>query len=96
MRINKLILEDVLTVSTASLFVHQNGIIYKKSGINFTGKATQKVDNDDKRKFFKRLFIGVVGLSEFLRAQVKVIPKKNSTIPVIKKVYPSPPGSAKC
>jgi ferredoxin len=69
-----------------------NGIIYKRSGINFASKATQKVDTD-KRKFFKRLFIGIVGLSEFLRAQVKIIPKKNSTIPVIKKIHPSPPGS---
>jgi len=47
----------------------------------------------DKRKFFTRLFIGVIGLSEFLRAQVKVIPKKDSTVPIIKIVYPSPPGS---
>ncbi len=69
-----------------------NGIVYRRSRINCTDKVTQQIDAD-KRKFFTRLFIGVVGLSDFLRAQVKVIPKKDSTIPVIKKVYPSPPGS---
>jgi ferredoxin len=69
-----------------------NGIVYRRSTIKFKGKITQQVDAD-KRKFFTRLFIGVVGLSEFLIAQVKVIPKKDSTIPVIKKVYPSLPGS---
>lgn len=69
-----------------------NGIVYQRSSINFTDKVTQQVDTD-KRKFFKRLFVGIVGLSEFLRAQVKIIPKKESTVLVIKKVYPSPPGS---
>ena len=69
-----------------------NGIVYQRSSINSSDKLTQQVDAD-KRKFFTRLFIGIVGLSEFLRAQVKVIPKKDSTIPVIKKIYPSPPGS---
>jgi len=69
-----------------------NGIVYQRSRINSSTKVTQQIDAD-KRKFFTRLFIGVVGLSEFLRAQVKVIPKKDSTIPIIKEVYPSPPGS---
>jgi len=69
-----------------------NGIVYQRSRIDPGDKVTQQIDAE-KRKFFTRLFIGVVGLSEFLRAQVKVIPKKDSTIPVIKKVYPSPPGS---
>ncbi|MBE0570071.1 MAG: 4Fe-4S dicluster domain-containing protein [Ignavibacteriaceae bacterium] len=69
-----------------------NGIVYQRSRINFSKAGAKQVDAD-KRKFFTRLFIGIVGLSEFLRAQVKVIPKKDSTIPVIKKVYPSLPGS---
>jgi len=69
-----------------------NGIVYQRSKIKSCDKLNQQVDAD-KRKFFARLFIGVVGLSEFLRAQVKIIPKKDSTIPVIKKVYPSLPGS---
>lgn len=69
-----------------------NGIVYQQSRINSRIKLTQQIDSD-KRKFFVRLFIGVVGLSEFLKAQVKVIPKKDSTIPVIKNVFPSPPGS---
>lgn len=69
-----------------------NGIVYKRSSLSFSNKVNKQIDID-KRKFFTRLFFGIVGLSEFLRAQVKVIPKKESTIPVIKKVYPSPPGS---
>jgi ferredoxin len=68
-----------------------NGIVYKKSFINYVRKTVQ-VDHD-KRKFFKRLFIGTVGLSGFLRAQVKIIPKKKSKVPIIKKLYSSPPGS---
>jgi ferredoxin len=69
-----------------------NGIVYQRSRINLTKGVTKQYDAD-KRKFFSRFFIGVIGLSEFLRAQVKVIPKKDSTVPVIKKLYPSPPGS---
>ncbi|MCW9065683.1 MAG: 4Fe-4S binding protein, partial [Ignavibacteriaceae bacterium] len=69
-----------------------NGIIYKRSNINFDGKITKQI-NSDKRKFFIRALIGVVGISKFLRAQVKIIPKKDSTKPIIKNVYPSPPGS---
>ena len=70
-----------------------NGIVYKRSDISLFNKVAKQVDTD-KRKFFSRLFIGVVGLSEFLKAQVKVIPKKDSTVPVLKIVYPTPPGSA--
>ena len=70
-----------------------NGIVYKKS-FPLLPKKKRKFYYADKRKFFTRLFIGVIGLSEFLRAQVKIIPKKDSTVPVIKKVYSSPPGSA--
>lgn len=69
-----------------------NGIVYKKSGPLFSDNKSSVTDFD-KRKFFTRLFIGVISLSEFLRAQVKIIPKKESTFPVIKKLSPSPPGS---
>ena len=69
-----------------------NGIVYRKSLPSFSSNKRSPIDID-KRKFFSRFFIGVIGLSEFLRAQVKVIPKKDSTVPVIKKLYPSPPGS---
>lgn len=69
-----------------------NGIVYQRSRI-YSGDSITKQLDGDKRKFFTRLLFGVVGLSEFLRAQVKVIPKKDSTIPVIKIIYPSPPGS---
>ena len=70
-----------------------NGIVYKRSDISLFNKVAKQVDTD-KRKFFSRLFIGVVSLSELLKAQVKVIPKKDSTVPVLKIVYPTPPGSA--
>ncbi len=69
-----------------------NGIVYQRSRI-YSGDKITKQHDADKRKFLTRLFFGVIGLSAFLRAQVKVIPKKDSTIPVIKNVYPSPPGS---
>jgi ferredoxin len=69
-----------------------NGIVYQGSKKAVPIFINQEVDQD-RRKFFNRLFIGIVCLSEFLRAQVKIIPKTESTIPVIKKVYPSPPGS---
>ena len=69
-----------------------NGIVYKKSLPSFSNNKKTSTDID-KRKFFTRLFIGVIGLSEFLRAQIKVIPKKKSTVPVIIELYPSPPGS---
>ena len=69
-----------------------NGIVHQRSRINSSNQVTKKIDSD-KRKFFIRALIGVIGLSDFLRAQVKIIPKKDSTIPIIKKVYPSPPGS---
>ena len=69
-----------------------SGVVYKKSNNIFSKRVTRQVDAD-KRKFFTRLFIGIVASSEFLRAQVKIIPKKESTISVIKNVFPSPPGS---
>jgi len=69
-----------------------NGIVYKRSNYIFSKGVIEQVDTD-KRVFFKRLFWGVIGLSEFLRAQVKVIPEKESTIPVIKKIHTTPPGS---
>jgi ferredoxin len=68
-----------------------DGIVYKRSPINLNYKL-QQLDTD-KRKFFKRLFLGAIGLSGFLRAQVKIIPKKESTVPILKNLYPSPPGS---
>ena len=69
-----------------------NGIVYKKSK-NTKSILTIKEVDIDKRKFFYTLSNGVIGWSNFLRAQVKVIPKKESTVPVIKNIYPSPPGS---
>lgn len=69
-----------------------NGIVYRKMLQAFSNGKGSAIDID-KRKFFTRMFIGALGLSEFLRAQVKIIPKKESTIPVIKNVFPSPPGS---
>lgn len=69
-----------------------NGIIYKRTKNYFQNNLNKKIDAN-KRKFFIRSFFGIVSLSEFLRAQVKIIPKKASTIPIIKKIYSTPPGS---
>jgi len=69
-----------------------NGIVYKRSRKTDAEFGKKEVDTD-KRKFFYRLFIGIVGLSSFLRAQVKIIPQKESTVPVIKNIYATPPGS---
>ena len=69
-----------------------NGIVYKRSPVRFVKASNQHVDKR-KRKFFKRFFIGIITLSVLNRAQVKIIPKKKSTVPILKKLYPSPPGS---
>jgi len=69
-----------------------NGILYKKSSIISHNASRQQID-EKKRKFFKRFFVSVIGLSGFLRAQVKIVPKKKSTIPILKNLHPSPPGS---
>ena len=68
------------------------GIVYERSKKPVPILTTTEVD-EDKRKFFYRLFSGIVGLSGFLRAQVKIIPQKESTVPVIKNLYTTPPGS---
>jgi ferredoxin len=68
------------------------GIVYERSKKNIPIFISNDVDTD-KRKFFYRLFIGIVGLSGLLRAQVKIIPQKESTVPVIKNIYTTPPGS---
>ena len=69
-----------------------NGIVYQKANCFTSGNLKNTVDID-KRNFFRRMFIGVAGLSEFVRAQIKIIPQKESTVPVIKKLYPTLPGS---
>lgn len=68
------------------------GIIYARSKSDSPILIGEEVDLE-KRKFFNRLFIGVIGLSGFLKAQVKIIPKKESTVRIIKNVHSTPPGS---
>jgi len=68
------------------------GIVYERSKRDISVLITEEVDLD-KRKFFSRFFIGIIGLSGFLRAQLKIIPKTESTVPVIKNVHSTPPGS---
>ena len=88
----KIDFERCVTCFNCFTVCSSNGIVYRRSLPIFSNNREIKVDTD-KRKFFTSIFIGVIGLSEFLRAQIKVIPKKDSTVPVIKNIYPSPPGS---
>jgi ferredoxin len=71
---------------------HSDGIVY----VNTLKKlnSSQQTDNDDKRRvFIKSLMIYFAGLSGISLAQLKIIQKKESTVPVYKKFPVSPPGS---
>lgn len=46
-----------------------------------------------KRKFISQTLIYLVGLTGFAYSQVKIIPKKESTKPIVRKSVSSPPGS---
>lgn len=69
-----------------------NGITYSKTKILSLKNTLKNVDSS-KRIFFRRLIIGTAVFSKYIRSQVKIIPKKESTIPIIKNIYPSLPGS---
>ena len=68
-------------------------------GITFGGrvvkeKKVKKFKTDDKRReFISKTFLYVIGLSTISLAQIKIIPKKLSKIPILKKNTVSPPGS---
>ncbi len=53
---------------------------------------TQEVDAS-KRDFVSKTLIYLIGLTGFAYSQVKIIPKKESTKPVVRKSVSSPPGS---
>ena len=58
------------------------------------GKKFSKVKFDPKRReLISKTFLYLVSLSGLSFAQVKIIPKKENKIPVLKKFYSSPPGS---
>jgi len=61
----------------------------------FSNDKINKVKETDlkKRQFISKTFLYVLSLTGLSLAQVKVIPKKKSTVPVLKKNTVSPPGS---
>jgi ferredoxin len=68
-------------------------------GISFKKTLSSKVKNKNaefdqhRRELISKTFIYLLGLSGFSLAQVKIIPKKENKVPVIKKSYSCPPGS---
>lgn len=70
---------------------HSDGIVYKNV-ITENNLSTNPTD-ERKRVFLKSLLIYFSGLTGLSLAQVKIIPKKESTIPVLKKFPVTPPGS---
>ena len=71
---------------------HSDGIVYVNTVK--TNTLGQQTDNDDRRRvFIKSLLVYFASLSGLSIAQIKIIPKKESTVPVYKKFPVSPPGS---
>ena len=71
---------------------HSDGIVYVNTVK--TNTSGQQTDNDDRRRvFIKSLLVYFASLSGLSIAQIKIIPKKESTVPVYKKFPVSPPGS---
>ena len=71
---------------------HSDGIVYTnwlKQNVN----STQIPTDEKKRIFLKSLFLYFAGLTGLSLGQIKIIPKKESTVPVYKKFPVSPPGS---
>lgn len=71
---------------------HSDGIVYRnqlKESVPFN----QAVTDERKRYFIKSLIIYFASFTGLSLAQIKIIPKKESTVPVIKKFPVSPPGS---
>lgn len=68
-------------------------------GITFTNsfrsgeKTAKAVIDQKKREFISKTFLYALSLTGITYAQNKIIPKKESTIPVVKKYVSSPPGS---
>jgi len=71
---------------------HSEGIVYVNK--LKTISSIQQTDNDDRRRvFLKSLLVYFASLSGLSLAQIQIIPKKESTVPVYKKFPVSPPGS---
>ena len=71
---------------------HSEGIVYVNT--LKTNSSIQQTDNDDRRRvFLKSLLVYFASLSGLSLAQIQIIPKKESTVPVYKKFPVSPPGS---
>src|SRR3989339_1264663 len=71
---------------------HSDGIVYVNTVK--TNTLGQQTDNDDRRRvFIKSLLVYLASLSGLSIGQIKIIPIKESTVPVYKKFPVSPPGS---
>jgi ferredoxin len=57
-----------------------------------SNKSSEEKDST-KREFFSKTFFYVLGLTGISLSQIKVIPEKESTVPVHRKLNVSPPGS---
>ena len=69
-----------------------DGISFKNS--LGSKKIYSKVKFDNRRReFISKTFLYLLGISGISLAQVKIIPKEENKVPVIKKNYSSPPGS---
>ncbi len=68
------------------------GITFNKFSPGNNRKEVIKTDLK-KREFISKTFLYALSLTGFSLAQVKIIPKKESTVPVLKKNTVSPPGS---
>ncbi|NWF88623.1 MAG: 4Fe-4S dicluster domain-containing protein [Ignavibacteriaceae bacterium] len=71
---------------------HSDGITYKTALRNTIGYEETESD-EPRRAFLKSLLIYFSSLTGISLSQVKIIPKKESTVPINKKFPVSPPGS---
>jgi len=69
------------------------GITYGKSNLKKIMRLTNNEINYEKREFIFKIITFIIGTAGLSFAQKKIIPKKLSTIPILKKYPVSPPGS---
>lgn len=71
-----------------------NGIKYSRNKFNKTVDVKSEIEPDiNKRTFILSSLVYLIGVNAISFAQNKIIPKKKSTIPILKKYPVSPPGS---
>ena len=70
----------------------KRGIGYRRLILNRSETGPIKID-EKRREFISKTFLYVIGLSSISLGQIKIIPKKLSKIPNLKKNAVSPPGS---